>query len=41
MLAHLRGGGEFGQEWWHAGRLEQKQRTFDDLSSEKLRGTWR
>ncbi|MFJ4519107.1 prolyl oligopeptidase family serine peptidase [Streptomyces sp. NPDC088816] len=31
VLAHLRGGGEFGQEWWHAGRLEQKQRTFDDL----------
>jgi prolyl oligopeptidase len=30
VLAHLRGGSEFGREWWHGGRRESKQRTFDD-----------
>jgi prolyl oligopeptidase len=29
--AHLRGGGEFGLEWWRAGRLDKKQNCFDDL----------
>lgn len=33
VLAHLRGGGEFGVDWWNAGRLERKQNTFDDLYS--------
>ena len=31
VTAHLRGGGEFGLEWWEQGRLGNKQRTFDDL----------
>jgi prolyl oligopeptidase len=30
-LAHVRGGGEFGPAWWHAGRLAQRQRALDDL----------
>lgn len=29
--AHLRGGGEFGLEWWSGGRKRNKQNTFDDL----------
>jgi prolyl oligopeptidase len=31
VLPHLRGGGEHGERHWHEGRLEHKQRTFDDL----------
>jgi prolyl oligopeptidase len=29
--AHLRGGGEFGGDWWRGGSLKTKQNTFDDL----------
>lgn len=31
VLAHLRGGGELGSEWWQDGRLSKKQHSFDDV----------
>jgi len=29
--AHLRGGAEFGLEWWQGGRMAKKQNCYDDL----------
>jgi prolyl oligopeptidase len=31
VIAHLGGGGEYGEHQWHEGRLSRKQGTFDDL----------
>jgi prolyl oligopeptidase len=31
VTAHLRGGGEYGIEWWRQGRMAAKQNVFDDL----------
>jgi prolyl oligopeptidase len=31
VLSHLRGGGEYGREWWEGGRSKNKQNSFADL----------
>lgn len=31
VIAHVRGGGEFGTDWYENGRFDRKQNTYDDL----------
>jgi prolyl oligopeptidase len=33
VLANIRGGGEFGPEWWKAALKENRQRAYDDFAS--------
>ena len=41
-VAHVRGGGEMGRQWYEAGKLAAKANTFTDFVAvaDALRGTW-